>query len=85
MSRYRVERRSDFLEKWWSLGLWPDLYSVVQFMSVYDSDGIVRMRVWDVEQDEEVEYASLVAFHRRWNMTRRRKLESKVNWINDGF
>ncbi len=80
MSRYRLERQSSrwtTFGRWWALGLWSDLFSAAQFMSVYDPDGTVRMRVWDIEQDEEVLMLRLKDI--------RQQPEPKVDWINCGF
>ena len=86
MSRYRLERPWTIDPgKWWSLGLWPDLTSVVQFIGAYDPDGTVRLRVWDVEQDEEVPATELVMLALYLKSKRRHQPDPKLDWRNCGF
>ena len=80
MSRYRLEKQSDLPDavehdEWWSLGLWPDLDSLVKFMGLYDSDGNIALRIWDTQQDEVVPVMMLALY----------QPDPKVDWINDGF
>ena len=80
MSRYRLEAQTaaSFRTRWHSVGLFERLDNAVWFMSTYDPDGTVRMRVWDIEEDEAVSIELLFR-------TEKRCLEPQVNWINDGF
>lgn len=88
MSRYRLERDGGFLrvpeiDKWWSLGSFPDLISIVQFMEVYDPEGTIRMRVLDIYRDQEVRQEVVAVMRCRLEV--RLRSDPKLDWKVYGF
>lgn len=66
-----------------TVGRSSSVYSVIARMAIYDPNGVIPIRVWDTEIDEEIEPVrmALGMLHSEIKCC----VCSKVNWAKEGF
>jgi|APSaa5957512535_1039671.scaffolds.fasta_scaffold48115_4 hypothetical protein len=80
ISHFEVQRADDNADVWYNIGLSAHtLHDITQIMTVYDSEGTMKLRVWDSVRDEPVHYTELFA------MSHVAGSKTKIDWKQDGF
>ena len=67
-----------------TLGHSTSAYGVIARMAIHDPNGVIPIRVWDTERDEEIEPVRMVLGVLHSEETKC-CVSPKVNWAKEGF